>query len=154
MRTMRIPALAGALVLAMACGKKDNAATSDTVSMGAPDPMPTPAAGPIRVSDVMIGKAIGSDKRVTDAMDDFAVRDTIYASVVTEGAATGAKLTTKWTFNDKQVVKETSQNISPSGGTTVTEFHIDKKSAWPKGKYKVEVMLDGVSAQTKDFEVK
>jgi hypothetical protein len=153
MKTMRIPALAGVLVLAMACGKKDNAAMSDTVAMGAPvDQMP--AAGPVRVSDVMIGKAIGSDMRVTNAMDDFAVRDTIYASVVTEGAATGAKLSTKWTFNDKQVVDESSQNISPTGGTTVTQFHIKKKSAWPKGKYKVEVMLDGVSAQTKDFEVK
>jgi len=153
MKTMRIPALAGVLVLAMACGKKDNAAMSDTVAMGAPvDQMP--AAGPVRVSDVMIGKAIGSDMRVTNAMDDFAVRDTIYASVVTEGAATGAKLSTKWTFNDKQVVDESSQNISPTGGTTVTQFHIKKASAWPKGKYKVEVMLDGVSAQTKDFEVK
>ena len=153
MKTMRIPALAGVLVLAMACGKKDNAAMSDTVAMGAPvDPMP--AAGPVRVSDVMLGKAIGSDMRVTNAMDDFAVRDTIYASVVTEGAATGAKLSTKWTFNDKQVVDETSQNISPTGGTTVTQFHIKKASAWPKGKYKVEVMLDGVSAQTKEFEVK
>ncbi len=152
MKTMRIPALAGALVLAMACGKKDNATMSDTVAMGAPvDPM---AAGPVRVSDVMIGKAIGSDMRVTNTMDDFAVRDTIYASVVTEGAATGAKLSTKWTFNDKQVVDESSQNISPTGGTTVTQFHIKKASAWPKGKYKVEVMLDGVSAQTKDFEVK
>jgi len=153
MKTMRIPALAGVLVLAMACGKKDNAAMSDTVAMGAPvDQMP--AAGPVRVSDVMIGKAIGSDMRVTNAMDDFAVRDTIYASVVTEGAATGAKLSTKWTFNDKQVVDESSQNISPTGGTTVTQFHIKKASAWPKGKYKVEVMLDGVSAQTKEFEVK
>ncbi|MBA3466032.1 MAG: hypothetical protein H0T21_01385 [Gemmatimonadaceae bacterium] len=153
MKTMRIPALAGVLVLAMACGKKDNAAMSDTVAMGAPvDQMP--AAGPVRVSDVMIGKAIGSDMRVTNTMDDFAVRDTIYASVVTEGAATGAKLSTKWTFNDKQVVDESSQNISPTGGTTVTQFHIKKASAWPKGKYKVEVMLDGVSAQTKDFEVK
>ena len=153
MKTMRIPALAGVLVLAMACGKKDNAAMSDTVAMGAPvDQMP--AAGPVRVSDVMIGKAIGSDMRVTNAMDDFAVRDTIYASVVTEGAATGAKLSTKWTFNNKQVVDESSQNISPTGGTTVTQFHIKKASAWPKGKYKVEVMLDGVSAQTKDFEVK
>lgn len=154
MRAMRIPALAGALVLAMACGKKDNA-ISDTVAMGAPvDQTPAPAAGPIRVSDVTVGKAIGSDKRVTNATDNFAVRDTIYASVVTEGAATGAKLSTKWTFNNKQVVKETSQNISPTGGTTVTEFHIDKASAWPKGKYKVEVMLDGVSAQTREFEVK
>jgi hypothetical protein len=31
---------------------------------------------------------------------------------------------------------------------------MDKKTAWPKGKYKVEVMLNGVSAGSKDLEVK
>ena len=41
-----------------------------------------------------------------------------------------------------------------TGGTTATEFHVDKKSAWPKGKYTVEVMLNGASAGTKDLEVK
>ena len=65
-----------------------------------------------------------------------------------------AKVTTKWTFNGKQVVKQDTQTISPTGGENVTEFHIDKKTAWPKGKYTVEVLLNGVSAGTKDLEVK
>jgi len=39
-------------------------------------------------------------------------------------------------------------------GTTATEFHILKKTAWPKGKYTVDVSLNGVSAGTKDLEVK
>ena len=79
---------------------------------------------------------------------------TMYVAVVTEGAAKDAKLTAKWTFNGKQVVKESSQTISPTGGETVTEFHVDKKTAWPKGKYLVEVWLNGISAGTKDLEVK
>lgn len=152
MTSIRIPILAGVLVLAAACGKKDE--TAVTVPAGTEVNTTPMSSEPIRVSDVQLGKAIGSDKRVSDSKDDFAVRDTIYASVITEGAATGAKLSTKWTFNNKTVVDETSQNISPAGGTTVTEFHITKASAWPKGKYKVEVMLDGVSTQTKEFEVK
>jgi hypothetical protein len=78
----------------------------------------------------------------------------MYVSVITDGAAKDAKITTKWTFNGKQVVKESSQTISPTGGTTATEFHVDKKSAWPIGKYTVEVMLNGMSAGTKDLEVK
>jgi hypothetical protein len=57
-------------------------------------------------------------------------------------------------FNGTQVVKQDSQTISPTGGTTATEFHISKKTAWPKGKYTVEVSLNGVSAGTKDLEVK
>ena len=131
-----------------ACGKK-NDATQDTTSLGA-----TPDSQPLRVSDVEVGRRVGADKKITDQATDFGVRDTIYASVTTEGAATSSNLAAKWTFNGKQVVKESSQTISPTGGETVTEFHVDKKSAWPKGKYLVEVWLNGVSAGTKDLEVK
>jgi hypothetical protein len=145
-------AAATALLLLLsvgACGRKDNAAVSDTTSLG-----PTPDSGPIRVSDIELGRRIGPDKKINDETDDFAVRDTIYVSVSTEGASTGSRLNAKWTYNDKQVVDSSSQSISPTGGTTVTEFHITKATAWPKGKYKVEILLDGVSAGTRDFEVK
>jgi hypothetical protein len=36
----------------------------------------------------------------------------------------------------------------------VTEFHIAKPGGWPQGKYKVEILLNGVTAETEDFEVK
>ena len=80
------------------------------------------------------------------------MRDTVYVSVKTEGAGTG-KLSAKFTFQDGQVVEETSQDINTTGDA-YSEFHIQKATAWPKGNYKVEVMLDGVSAGTKDFEIK
>jgi hypothetical protein len=145
-------AAATALLLLLsvaACGKKDDAAVSDTTSLGG-----TPDSGPIRVSDIEVGRRIGPDQRINDQTDDFAVRDTIYVSVATEGASTGSTLKARWTFNDKQVVDSSSLSLSPAGGTTVREFHITKASAWPKGNYKVEIFLDGVSAGTKDFEVK
>ena len=82
------------------------------------------------------------------------MRDTIYAAVKTEGASAGAKLDAKWTYNNGQLVKEDSQNISPSGGEVRHEFHITKATAWPTGNYKVEILLDGVSAGTKDFSIK
>jgi flagellar hook assembly protein FlgD len=103
---------------------------------------------------VQVGKSVGTDKKVGNQTTEFGVRDTMYVAVVTEGAAKDAKVTAKWTFNGTQVVKESSQTISPTGGETVTEFHVDKKSAWPKGKYKVDVSLNGVAAGSKDLEVK
>ena len=145
-------AVAAALLLLLsvaACGKKNDAAVNDTTSLGG-----TPDSGPIRVSDIEVGRRIGPDKKINDQTTDFAVRDTVYVSVATEGASTGSNLKAKWTFNDKQAVDSSSQSISPAGGTTVTEFHITKPSAWPKGKYKVEILLDGVSAGTKEFSVK
>src|SRR5205085_932611 len=151
--TMRAGLLASALLLsvALACSKKKEL------------PIDTTAAGtmsvaidttPIRVSDIQVGKAIGSDKKIANQTTTFGARDTMYVAVITDGAAKDAKISTKWTFNGKQVVNQSTQTISPTGGTTATEFHIDKKTAWPKGKYVVEVMLNGASAGTKDLEVK
>jgi hypothetical protein len=153
----RIGALASAL-LAMAalaaCNKKNDNAVTDTTAMGTTTATVAVDTTPIHVSDIQVGKGVGSDNKVSDQTTSFGVRDTMYVAVVTDGAAKDAKVTAKWTFNGKQVVKEDSQTISPTGGTNVTEFHVDKKTAWPKGKYAVEVLLNGVSAGTKDLEVK
>ena len=156
--TTRAAALASALLFSAAlgaCGKKNDTTTlTDTTTLGTTTATVALDTTPIRVSDIQVGKGVGSDKKVSNQTTSFGVRDTMYVAVITDGAAKDAKLTAKWTFNDKQVVKESSQTISPAGGTTATEFHIDKKSAWPVGKYKVEVMLNGVSAGTKDLAVK
>jgi hypothetical protein len=36
----------------------------------------------------------------------------------------------------------------------MNEFHLAKKTAWPKGDYKVLVTLNGDSAGVKDFTIK
>jgi hypothetical protein len=148
--TARAGILASALLLVgtiAACNKKDNTTVTDTTAMGTTTATVAVDTAPLHVSDIQVGKGVGSDKKIGDQTTSFGVRDT-------DGAAKDAKLTAKWTYNGTQVVNESSQTISPTGGTTATEFHVDKKSAWPKGKYKVEVMLNGASAGTKDLEVK
>src|SRR5438045_9426561 len=103
----------------------------------------------MRVSDIHVGKSVGADKKFANQTTTFGVRDTMFVAVVTDGAGKDAKLATKWTYNGK-TVKEDSQTISPTGGTTVTNFHTDNKTAWPKGKDTQEVTLNGTSASTKD----
>jgi hypothetical protein len=155
--TARIGTLASTLLLAgtiAACNKKNDTTVTDTTSLGTTTATVAVDTAPLRVSDIQVGKGVGSDKKIGDQTTSFGVRDTMYVSVITDGAAKDAKLSTKWTYNGTQVVNESSQTISPTGGTTATEFHVDKKSAWPKGKYTVEVMLNGASAGTKDLEVK
>jgi hypothetical protein len=136
-----------------ACNKKNDTTLTDTTSAGTTTATVAVDTAPLRVSDIQVGKAVGSDNKIGDQTTSFAVRDTMYASVITEGAAKDAKIAAKWMFNGK-LVSEDSQTISPTGGTTATEFHISKKTAWPKGKYTVDVSLNGVSAGTKDLEVK
>jgi len=154
--TTRVGALTSALLMLgalAACNKKNDTTVTDTTSAGTTTATVAVDTAPLRVSDIQTGKAIGSDKKIGDQTTSFGVRDTMYVSVITDGAAKDAKITTKWTFNGK-TVKEDTQTISPTGGTTATEFHVTKKTAWPKGKYTVDVSLNGVSAGTKDLEVK
>jgi hypothetical protein len=153
----RAVAIATALILAgtlAACKKKDETTLTDTTSLGTTTATVAIDTTPVRVSDIQVGKSVGTDKKVGDQMTSFGVRDTMFVAVVTEGAAKDAKLTTKWTFNGKQVVKELNETVTTTGGEAVTDFHVEKKTAWPKGKYQVEVLLNGVSAGTKDLEVK
>ena len=149
--------LATALVLAglvAACGRKEEDRTTTMPPATMPGPVNAPAPiAVMRVVDVDLGNAIGADKRVTNETDAFKPGDVIYASVHTDGAASNTPITARWTFQDGQTVEESTQTISPTG-PAVHEFHVSKPAGWPEGKYKVEILVDGASAQTKEFEVK
>ena len=149
---LRVVALA-LIIPILACKKKDEGYTEPSASTTTVPPA-APAATPIKVAEIDVGKGLNADMTLKDNTDDFGVRDTIYAAVKTEGASTGSALAAKWTYQSGQTVSESSQNVSPSGGETRHEFHLSKATAWPKGKYKVEILLDGVSAGTKDFSIK
>jgi hypothetical protein len=113
----------------------------------------TTTAGVVKVTDVSLGRAIGGDKAITDKTEDFRPNDTIYASVETDGSAANTALRAKWTYEDGQVVDDSTRNIAPNSRER-TEFHIAKPNGWPTGKYQVEIFLNGTSAETKKFEVK
>jgi hypothetical protein len=134
------------LLLALAGCKQEEAQQTTP-----PAATPAPAA-PVAVSSVNLGKSLGPDKRVVSETTQFGTMDTIYASVSTSGSGSGS-LTARWTFQDGQVVDETTQPISATGPAT-TEFHIAKPSGWPAGNYKVEVSLNGSAGQSKDFSVR
>jgi hypothetical protein len=154
-----IAAMAGALALS-ACGKDEShtapptstpPATTSTPPPVAPPAVPAPA--PVAVASVDLGNAVGADQRVTTQATEFTPQDTIYAAVSTTGSAANAVLNAKWTYQDGQIVNESSQTIAPSG-PAVTTFHISKPDGWPAGTYKVEVSLDGKPVASKDFSVK
>jgi hypothetical protein len=113
----------------------------------------TESEGKVQVASVELGRGIGTDKRVTDPTQEFQPNETIYATVITNGSAQNAELTARWTYQDGQVVEETTQTISPAT-EAASEFHVSKPDGWPAGKYKLEVLVNGTPAATKEFEVK
>jgi len=138
-----ILALTLAAVLSAACTRtSENPDTTGTTGTGVG----------VRVAQVDIGRSLTADKAISDSTDSFKPNDTIYASIATDGTAATAALKARWTYQDGQIVDESTQTIAPTGAAR-TEFHISKPDGWPAGKYKLEVFLNGASAGTKDVEV-
>jgi len=107
----------------------------------------------VKVTDIDVGRSVTADKTIADKTDSFRPADTFYVSVKTDGSSPNITLSARWTYQDGQVVDESSQNIAPTGGASVTEFHLSKPDGWPAGGYKVEVLLNGASAGTREFKV-
>jgi hypothetical protein len=140
MRTRLVPYLSlfvAASLAAAACGPKKASGASN-----------------VSVSEIDLGRSLKPDLKIDDNADDFRPTDVIYASVETKGNGP-ATLVARWTFQDNQVVNETSRTISPNGKEPArTEFHISKPDGFPAGKYHLIISLNGTTAGTKDFEVK
>lgn len=151
-RRLALP-LAFLVVPALSACRGNDAQVDTNPTTETATPAPEVGGDALRVTDVDLGRSIGPDNRVNDNddTDDFRPRDTIYASVATEGSRAGT-LTARWTFEDGQVVDETRQSLSPTG-PSVTEFHISKPDGFPVGNYKVEILLDNQVVDSKDFEV-
>jgi hypothetical protein len=159
-RTFLGTAIAAALVAGIAltgCKKNDTTDTTATTPPAASEPAPMPdatpppaPAGSVTVTTVDLGNAVGADNRVTAPATMFAGKDTIHASVATDG--TGGELTAKWSFQDGQVVD--SQDKTVPAGPQVTDFSISKPDGWPAGHYKLEVLNNGMVVQTREFDIK
>jgi len=139
MRYFRSVSLLLAVCALSACSRKESSPPPATESA-------------LKVAAISLGRTIAADKTVAEQTDSFRPRDTFYLSVKTEGGASNARLSARWTFQDGQVMGDSTQSIAPSG-PAVTEFHVSKPDGWPVGSYKVEVSLNGAPAGHKEFRV-
>ena len=148
--SLRSGAIIAAVATALlACGKKDDTATTNTTI----DTSAIAPAAVVEVSDVDLGRAVGTDEKITDKTDTFKPTDRIFASVHTHGTAPTAKIAAKWMYENGTPVSENSETITPSGDA-YTNFHIAKASPWPTGKYTLHVLLDDREVKTVDFTIK
>ena len=106
-----------------------------------------------RVAEVTLGKAIGTDKRITTPATTFATGDTIHASVHTMGKAPNTLVSVRWMFEDGSIVREENET-SPSPADSYSAFHISKSTPWANGRYKIVVLLNGREAHTTEFTIR
>lgn len=136
-----VAGLVAASLLAAGCSKQP----------GASPPESPPLA--FRVTGVEVGTGLNPDKSIAAPDSVFGTRDTIFASVATEGSTTGATVRARFIFQTGQLVHEFTQPITASGPTH-SEFHVWRAEGWPTGFYRVEVFLGSESAGWKEYEVK
>lgn len=157
LKTLYIASAAMVCLSLSACKKEAPPAPPVVEAIPAPvvvEPAPVVAAPSVSVASVDLGRAVGADKAISDPTTTFASNDTIYAAVATTGSVDGnSRIAVKWTYQTGDVVKEDSVDLALVG-PAVTDFSISNPKAWPVGKYKVEVSLNGAVVQSKDFEVK
>ena len=131
-----------------ACGGSDQDAERHT---GMAD---TAAAKPVelKVSNVMIGKRIGSGNHITEPTFQFAPADTVYLSIGTTGSTGADHLTAAWRSQTGEVVQQSSEPIPAAGQNAA--FQLSQAKGLKVGTYKVVVFLGNDSADTKVFVVK
>lgn len=153
----RLTRKGGALVfaglMAVGCGGEDSresevaAARSDSVELAASAAAPSG----LKVASVMIGKRVGNGNLITEPTFQFFPRDTVHVSVATEGSGPG-QLTAAWRSQGGEILQKSSE-FARTGGEN-TAFSLSQPKGLKPGTYKVVVLLDGDSADTKVFVVK
>ena len=141
--------------LAAACGgsgESRHAGAESGTTDSAAAAAASAASAARRVSNVMIGRRVGPQNRMTEPTFQFTPQDTVHVSVGTEGAGGPGTLTAAWRSQSGEILQQTSEPIAPAGENTA--FHLSRPTGMKPGTYKVIVFLGDDSADTKVFVVR
>lgn len=114
------------------------------------------SGGEIKVAAVTIGSQVDASHAISKEQRQFAPEDqSIYASVATTGTSDNATLNAKWSYLEgrDETFSSTTESIA-TDGPAVTTFKVQNPNAWPKGKYKVIISLNGKQVASEGFEVR
>ncbi len=110
----------------------------------------------IQVTSVTIGSAVDASLAISKEQRSFSPQEKdIYASVATTGHTDNATLNAKWSYVEgkEQLFSTTSESIA-TNGPAVTTFKVQNPNAWPQGKYKVDILLNGRTVASEAFDVR
>ena len=105
---------------------------------------------PLHVSTLQLGSKLNGDNTVGTHTTRFKPDDKIYAAVLTDATGSSA-ITARWTYNG-QMVSEEERKVSYKGAGA-TAFEFKSASAFPVGDYKVDILVDGRSVESREFRV-
>lgn len=105
---------------------------------------------PLHVGTLQLGSRLNGDNTIGVHTTRFKPDDRIFAAVLT--AETGSStIGVRWFYNNRMVSEEQRKVSYKGAGATAFEFR--SATGFPVGDYKVEVLVDGQSAVSRDFRV-
>jgi hypothetical protein len=107
---------------------------------------------PLEVTAIQVGRSRKADRTVAQPAFEFRPDETIYVSIVTEGAGDDAVVKVRWRFGSG-TVGESQQTISPRD-RAVTPFELRSAAGFPVGDYTVEVFLNETPVGSRDLRVR
>lgn len=105
---------------------------------------------PLHVGTLQLGSKLNGDNTIATHTTRFKPDDHIYAAVLTDATGSSA-IHTQWFYNGQKVSEEERKVSYKGAGATAFEFK--SASGFPVGDYRVEILVDGQSAVSRDFRV-
>jgi hypothetical protein len=106
---------------------------------------------PITVDTIQLGRSLNEDQSVAAPATTFKPNETIYVSALNSGRGHGT-IKVRW-FMGQQLLSEREKQVTFQGAGA-TEFNISSAAGFPDGDYRVEVLVDGQSVGTRNFDVR
>lgn len=111
------------------------------------------ACGPsemLRASTLQLGRSLNPDNSVATHMTRFKPDDTVYLSILSDQPGYGT-ITVRWLLHG-QLVSEAMREVSYTRAAA-TEFHLQNSGGFPAGSYRVDVLINGEPAGSREFRV-
>jgi len=105
---------------------------------------------PLRITTLQLGRSLNPDNSVGTHTTRFKPDDTVYVSLLSDDPGYGT-VTVRWLLNG-QVVSEAKRDVSYTRAAA-TEFHLQNSGGFPHGNYRVEILINGQPAGTREFRV-
>ena len=105
---------------------------------------------PFKIQTLQLGKSLNPDNSVGTHTTRFKPGDTIYVSLLSDQPGEGT-VTVKWMFGG-QVVSEAKKDVSYMR-PAATEFHLQNSGGFPPGEYRVDILINGQPAGSREFRV-
>ena len=105
---------------------------------------------PLKVATLQLGRSLNPDNSVSAHTTRFKPDDTVYVAILSDEPGYGT-ISVRWLLHG-QLVSEAMREVSYTRAAA-TEFHLQNSGGFPAGSYRVDVLINGELAGSREFRV-